>query len=588
MKVANFVHRAVRPGMSAICALLLAVFPFGVPVLAQDAFPPPQPPVQQPAQLLPLDELETLVAPVALYPDNLLSQVLAASTYPLEIVEANQWVQQNRNLQGQQLVDAARQQNWDPSVQALVVFPDVLGRLASDVRWTTDLGNAFLAQQADVMSAVQRLRAEAQASGKLTSNPQQQVIDQTQGGQSAIEIVPANPEVVYVPVYDPEYIWGPPLWGYYPPLYYPAFGFGFGFGPGIFLGGFFGGLGWGGWGWGCNWFGGGLFTNAFFFNHYGFRGFRGGEGFRGGAGFGGGARFGGRGMWAHDPGHRLGVPYSSQTVANRFGGNFGGRGAVAGNRFGGNFGGRGAVAGNRLGGQSFGGARGNFANRGNFGAMGGQRGSAFAGNRGAPLQGNARSFAPGNRAAPGGANQWQHFGGYNTQPRSSAGGLRSSPSYGGNFGGARNMPAYRQAPSNGGGFRSAPPVSGGFRSAPPASGGFRSAPSGNFRSAPSFGGNYGGSRAMGGSRPSFGGGGGFRSAPSFGGGGGGGFHGGGGGGFQGGGGGFHGGGGGGFQGGGGGFHGGGGGGGGGFHGGGGGGGGGFHGGGGGGHGGARR
>src|SRR6202162_2825924 len=135
---------------------------------------------QQPAQQFSPDQLNAMVAPIALYPDNLLSQVLAASTYPLEVVEAAQWLRQNGNLQGQQLVDAARQQNWDPSVQALVVFPDVLNRLNSDIRWTTDLGNAFLAQQADVMSAVQGLRAQARSEGKLNSNPQETVTYQTQ------------------------------------------------------------------------------------------------------------------------------------------------------------------------------------------------------------------------------------------------------------------------------------------------------------------------------------------------------------------------------------------------------------------------
>ena len=101
------------------------------------------------------------MAPIALYPDNLLSQILVASTYPLEVVEAQQWLQQNRNLtRGQNLINAAQRQNWDPSIQALVVFPDVLARLNQDIRWTTDLGNAFLAQQPDVMAAVQQMRCQ--------------------------------------------------------------------------------------------------------------------------------------------------------------------------------------------------------------------------------------------------------------------------------------------------------------------------------------------------------------------------------------------------------------------------------------------
>ena len=245
-----------------ICALLALLAGSG---LAQQP-PPPQAPSQQgPAQPLSPDQLASLVAPIALYPDSLLSQILVAAGYPLEIVEAGQWLQQNRNLQGAQLVEAARQQNWDPSVQALVVFPDVVSRLNSDVRWTTDLGNAFLAQQADVMDAVQRLRAQASQAGKLRSNSQCTVTTQTEGGQAAIEIQPANPAVVYVPVYNPAYFWGASLYGPYPPLFYPQIGFGFGFAGGIYIGSFFGGLGWGGWGWGPSWFGHSIYLNNFFF-----------------------------------------------------------------------------------------------------------------------------------------------------------------------------------------------------------------------------------------------------------------------------------------------------------------------------------
>ena len=287
----------VRRAQCLVCVPLLA----GGLLVAQQ----PPPAAQAPPQLLSPQQLDTMVAPIALYPDALLSQVLVASTYPLEIAEAAQWLEQNRNLQGAQLVDAARQQNWDPSIQALVVFPDVLNRLNSDIRWTTDLGNIFLAQQADVMNAVQRMRAQAMAAGKLRSNGQQTVTTEMQGDQSAIDIQPANPEVVYVPVYNPQYIWGPPSYGYYPPWDYAdiGYGFGYGFGPGIYIGGFFGGLGWGGWGWGPNWFHRSIFQNHSFFAHYGF----------GGRGFGVGA------TWAHDPSHRLGVAYSNRTLSQRYG-----------------------------------------------------------------------------------------------------------------------------------------------------------------------------------------------------------------------------------------------------------------------------
>jgi hypothetical protein len=299
-------------GFSIGCALLMAGL--GTTLVAQPAGPPPQQADPQ-AQAQPLSpqQLDNLVAPIALYPDPLLGQVLAATTYPVEIVEAQQWLQGNAGLQGQQLIDAAKQQNWDASVQALVAMPDVLGKLNQDIRWTTDLGNAFLAQPADVMAAVQRMRARAEANGKLKSGPQETVSTVTQDGQQAIQIMPADPQVVYVPTYDPTYVWGPPAWGYYPALYYPAYGWGWY--PGINIGLCFGGWGgWGvggwGWGWGPNWFGGGIFVNNVFFNHYGYHY---------GPGWGGTRFAGGRFGWAHDPGHRLGVGYPNRGLNNRFG-----------------------------------------------------------------------------------------------------------------------------------------------------------------------------------------------------------------------------------------------------------------------------
>ncbi|MBZ5593481.1 MAG: DUF3300 domain-containing protein [Acidobacteriia bacterium] len=468
----------LRQALSIVCVLLL--LPAGVPLFAQEPAPPVQAP--PPAQPLSPDQLNTLVAPIALYPDRLLSQVLVAATYPLEVVEAAQWLQQNRNLQGPQLVDAARQQNWDASIQALVVFPDVLNRLNSDIRWTTDLGNAFLAQQADVMNAVQNMRAQARAAGKLSSTPQETVTTQTQGERTVIVIQPANPEVVYVPAYNPEYIWGPPAYGYYPPLYYPDFGFGFGFGPGIYIGGFFGGLGWGGWGWWPNWFGCSLFMNPFFFHHYGYRGFYGGGGFRGG------------GLWAHNPVHRLGVPYSNGRLSSRF---QGGSGAAF-----------------ARGGQRYSTPRQPSLSRMNPGSSFGYRGNTGA---------NARvGGASPNSAQSGG---WRRFGAAPGAQRSAPMSQRATPSYGGNggsYGASRTMPGYR--PSYGGGYGSY----GGARSMPS----YRSSPSysggGGYRSSPSYSGK--GSYSSG---SYHGGGGSFHSS---GGGGGGSFHGGGGGGSHGGGG----------------------------------------------------
>jgi hypothetical protein len=411
-------HRTVqglfRQGISILCIVLL--LPTGAFLAAQEPPPPPEqgPPPQveeqPPAQAMSPEQLDNLVAPVALYPDSLLSQVMVAATYPLEIVEAAQWLQQNRNLRGAQLVEAARQQNWDASIQALVVFPDVLTRLNSDIRWTTDLGNAFLAQQADVMNAVQRLRALASQAGKLQSTPQLNVTTQTQGGQQAIEIQPVDPQVVYVPVYNPAYIWGPPVYGFYPPLFYPAIGFGFGFGGGIYIGGFFGGLGWGGWGWGPNWFGGGIYVNNFFFHRYGFNDFH------------GGGRFEGRSAWSHDPGHRLGVPYSNRGVANQYRGASSARGGV-GQRY--------STAGG-----------GNFGSRANSGAGSNAPAERF-GNRGFAPQSSGGGHSAFGEVQPRAQTRQQSDHGY-----SSMGAQRTQPSRGG------GTPAPRMsAPSRGGGRR---------------------------------------------------------------------------------------------------------------------------------------
>ena len=273
--------------------------------------PAPLPPVagSAPAQPMTPQQLDDLVAPIALYPDPLVGEVLAASTYPVEIPEAEQWVEDHKKWKPSKLMDEAKKQKWDPSVQGLVAFPQVLQQLTQDLGWTTALGNAFLAQQADVMQAVQRMRAQAQEKGKLQTTPQQTVTTENQNGKSVINIMPANPDVLYVPVYNPLWVWGPPVWGVYPPLIYPGIDIGWGWGPGIELGLFFGGWGgwgWGGWGWLPNWYGGSIWLNHSFFHRYGFEHFH-GEPL-------------GRSVWTHDPVHRLGVPYANRDVANRFGG----------------------------------------------------------------------------------------------------------------------------------------------------------------------------------------------------------------------------------------------------------------------------
>ena len=166
------------------------------------------------AVTIPADQLDALVAPIALYPDPLLSQTLVASTYPLEIMQLYQWLQRNPNLKGKALADAVAKQSWDPSVQAMAALPDLVKRLSDDVQWTTDLGNAFLAQQGDVMSAVQRMRAKAEQKGTLQSTPQQTVQTEVIDNKSVIVVEPANPDVVYVPSYNPEAVYGPPVYPY--------------------------------------------------------------------------------------------------------------------------------------------------------------------------------------------------------------------------------------------------------------------------------------------------------------------------------------------------------------------------------------
>src|SRR5689334_2300376 len=155
------------------------------------------------AAKIPPEQLDSLVAPIALYPDPMLAQVLAASTYPLEIIQLQQWLENNKSLKDKALADAVGKQPWDPSVQALAALPEVVKRLANDIQWTTDLGNAFLAQQSDVMDAIQRMRKKAQGTGALMSNPEQTVQNETVQGKNVIVIEQANPQVIHVPEYNP-------------------------------------------------------------------------------------------------------------------------------------------------------------------------------------------------------------------------------------------------------------------------------------------------------------------------------------------------------------------------------------------------
>ena len=197
------------------------------------------------------EQLQQLVAPIALYPDALVAQILAASTFPEQVVEADRWLQANPDLKGDALGQAVDQQPWDPSVKALTGFPSVLGNMDKNLSWTSSLGDAYYNQQSDVMDAVQVMRQKAEAAGNLKTTPQQNVT--TQGSNIIIE--PADPQVVYVPAYDPWLVYGSPIgpwpgWYPYPGIWYggPYLSFGIGFGIG-----WYGGFGWGWHRWGVGW-----------------------------------------------------------------------------------------------------------------------------------------------------------------------------------------------------------------------------------------------------------------------------------------------------------------------------------------------
>jgi hypothetical protein len=276
---------------------------------------------QEDAPKIPPDQLDSLVAPIALYPDPMLAQVFAASTYPLELIQLQQWLLKNKSLKDQALVDAVQKQPWDPSVQGMAAMPDVVKRLADDIQWTTDLGNAFLAQQNDVMEAVQRMRKKAQGTGNLKSTEQQKVETKVVESKQVIVIEQANPEVVYVPSYNPTVVYGPPVYPYppvaYPPPGYYAAGMAISFGVGLAMGAAWGG----GWGYGCGWGGNNDITinNNNNFNRN--TNVNGGNRVNNQPTRGGGTGAGNAGgKWQHNAQHRGGTPYGNKATANKFGG----------------------------------------------------------------------------------------------------------------------------------------------------------------------------------------------------------------------------------------------------------------------------
>ncbi len=304
----SIAHRIRR--LAAIVCVALLAHGEGV-LLAQDAPPvtPSEAGAEPEAEKLSPDQLDSLVAPIALYPDPLLAQTLAASTYPLELIQLQQWLAKNKDLKDKALADAVAKQPWDPSIQSMAAVPEVVKRLSDDIQWTTELGDAFLAQGDDVMEAVQRMRGKAEQKGALKSNEQQTVETKVVEDKTVIVVQPTNPEVVYVPSYNPTVVYPPPVYPY-PPVYYPPYYPGAGlvsFGVGMAMGAAI----WGGSCCGCNWGGGGNNININNNNNFN----RNTNVNRGGSG-----NRSGSGNWQHNSQHRGGAPYSNKSTASKYGG----------------------------------------------------------------------------------------------------------------------------------------------------------------------------------------------------------------------------------------------------------------------------
>ena len=283
-------RRAAWRAAIAVLTLLLCGPEFASLAAAQDSNNPPP---------LTNEQLDQLVAPVALYPDSLLAQIFMASTYPLEIVEAARWARENPKVTGDALETAMQKQSWDPSVKSLVAFPQVLDMMDSKLDWTQKLGDAFLAQQKDVMNAVQRLRQKAQAAGNLQSNEQQKVVVEqapSAGSNTTIVIQPADPQVVYVPTYNPTVVYGAwpypayPPYSYYPPGYVAAasvVSFGVGMAVGAAL--------WGN----CNWGYGNVNVNVNNYNNFNRTNIN-------------------NSNWTHNTEHRRGVNYRDNSTRQQY------------------------------------------------------------------------------------------------------------------------------------------------------------------------------------------------------------------------------------------------------------------------------
>src|SRR5260221_8587211 len=289
----------------ALIALALVIaIPVAVSAQTTDKAPTPgdpaQPASQTPptAELLKPQQLEALVAPIALYPDELLANVLASSTYPLEVVQADRWLKERKSLKGDALKKEVEKQSWDDSVKALASTADVLTMMSDKIEWTKNLGDAVLAQQPDVMDAIQRLRTKAYDNKKLVTTRQQKVSVKTQESKQVVVIEPAEPGTMYVPYYEPAAVYGDWPYAEYPPYYfgYPSY-----IGAGAIAAGLAFGTAWAigrwgnYWGGGCNWGNRNVYVNHRTTNI--------GNG------------------WQHNAAHRQGVGYNNANVQQRFGNN---------------------------------------------------------------------------------------------------------------------------------------------------------------------------------------------------------------------------------------------------------------------------
>jgi Protein of unknown function (DUF3300) len=283
--------------MARLSRLIMIVLVWSMPLGAEAQTAQPATAPEQ--ALLKTEELDQLLAPIALYPDPLLSQVLIASTYPLEVVQADRWATQNKSLKGDQLKTEADKQAWDDSVKSLVATPSVLTMMSTKLDWTQKLGDAVLAQQTDIMDAIQRLRSRAHANNKLTSTKEQKVTVKQEQNKQVIAIEPAVADTIHVPYYNPAVVYGGWPYPAYPPYYWPAPGYiaggiiatGIAFGAGYALGRWAsGGNLWGG---GFNWGNNNINVNRSV-NNINVK------------------------NWQHDSAHRHGVKYNNADVRQKF------------------------------------------------------------------------------------------------------------------------------------------------------------------------------------------------------------------------------------------------------------------------------